>query len=265
MVHVTSTYAVSAVKADRRIQLLGLPVDGLTMDEAVSYLKERLEAWRLHPQFGLSSHIVTINPEIGWAAVGDPAISSAIAQAALVVPDGVGILLAARLRGFHLPARVAGFDLMQKLLELAATCGYRVFFLGAAPGVAAEAATAAKRRNKGLQIVGSADGYFREVSEEELVQHIASLQVDILFCALGHPRPAEAWIRKHLQELQVGLAMGVGGSFNVLAGRVTRAPDVMQRLGLEWLYRVYKEPQRLKRLQAIPRYLWRVLWTPHKP
>jgi len=215
------------------------------------------------PESGSSSppglcHIVTINPEIAWLAQSNQLMEQAIQQAHLIVPDGIGVVLAARLKGGKVPQRVAGFDLMQEMLKLAADQSYTVFFLGAAPGIAEAAAATAVENNPGLQVVGTNHGYFKAEEEEGVIQKIAALKVDMLFCALGNPRPAETWIFNHKQELQAGVAMGVGGSFDVMAGKVLRAPLWMQKIGLEWLYRVWREPKRIRRLAAIPKFMWKV-------
>ncbi|MCL2548855.1 MAG: WecB/TagA/CpsF family glycosyltransferase [Symbiobacteriaceae bacterium] len=246
----------------RRGSILGLPLDGLNIHEIIDILDMSLQKRRavaLSGDGAISenelSHIVTLNPEIAWAAYNDPLLFRAVCSAELVIPDGIGVYLAAKLRGEQIPQRVTGFDLMQRLLELAAIKGYRVFLLGASPGVAEEAATAALQRLPSLQIVGTADGYFREIDEPDLLERIASLDVDMLFCALGAPRPAEPWIYRNRENLPVGLAMGVGGSFNVMAGRIRRAPRWMQRAGLEWLFRVILEPRRLLRIAVFPRFV----------
>ena len=244
-----------------REQLLGLPLDGLTMAEAVHWCATELARQQQPDCQRVTAQIVTLNPEIAWAAEQDPRMRTAITEASLVVPDGMGVVLAARLKGQAVPQRVAGFDLMQHLLALAADRGYRVFFLGALPGVAQKAAAAASSQHPGLQVVGTADGYFTTADESACLQRIAELQIDLLFCALGPPRPAETWIHDHRQELAVGLAMGVGGSFNIMAGESSRAPYWMQRFGLEWFYRLLKDPKRWRRLMVIPRYLWLVLWS----
>jgi len=232
------------------------------MDEVVDVISMHLQKRRAsragayEEPLQQSKHIVTLNPEIAWTAYkNDPTLHSAITAADLIVPDGIGIVLAARLRGKRIPQRVTGFDLMQRLLHLAARDSYSVFLLGAAPGVAEQAAKAAVRSNPGLKIAGFADGYFKPEEEDALLQRIASLKVDMLFCALGAPRPAEPWIYKNRQNLGVGWAMGVGGSFNIMAGHIKRAPVWMQKMGLEWLHRVIREPRRLKRIAVIPGFM----------
>ena len=263
-------------RAWSRVQLAALPIDALTMNDAVRYVDESIVFYQqqraMHKESGsvgedaaktndtslLGTHVVTINPEIGWAAQGDAQLKRAICEARLVVPDGIGVVLAGRLKGKNMPERVAGYDLMQHLLRLASQKGYSVFFLGAAPGVAEEAIAAAVKGNPFLQVVGCADGYFKDEDEAELVQRMNEARPDMLFCALGPPRPAETWINRLLPKLDVAVAMGVGGSFNVMAGKVLRAPKWMQAIGLEWLYRTVREPKRIGRLRAIPLFMWRV-------
>lgn len=282
----------------RRSYLLDLPLDGLTQEEtkdiAEMHLLRRhrqgLLRWMWaeqqrklqqgpacaedsslndptisgEPERFYPCHIVTLNPEIAWAAQRDPAYAKAIEEAGLVVPDGIGVVLAARLKGLAIPERVAGYDLLQKLLVLAAAKEYRVFMLGAAPGVAERAAVLAEAAYPGLDVVGTADGYFKSDEEGDLIERISALNCDMLFCALGPPRPAEIWINAHLAELNVGIAMGVGGSFDVMTGKVTRAPLWMQRLGLEWLHRVIQEPRRIRRLMVIPKFMLAVIFGKKK-
>ena len=164
----------------------------------------------------------------------------------------------ARVLGLPVTERVSGVDLMERICERAAERKYSVYLLGARPGVAGAAAQALEARCPGLRIVGAHHGYFTPEQEPEVVTAIAQAQPDILFVAFGAPKQ-EKWIRQHLAELQVPVAIGVGGSFDVFAGRVRRAPRWMQRAGLEWLHRVLREPSRLPRVWALPRLVWMTL------
>ncbi len=182
-----------------------------------------------------------------------------IRSADMVTADGRGVIWMARALGLPMRERVSGVDLVQSICERAIDKGYSVYLLGAVPGIAEEAAQALTSRCPGLRIVGSHHGYFTPDEEEAVLRGIAEAKPDILFVALGAPRQ-EKWIRRHMAELQVPVAIGVGGTFDVLAGRVPRAPRWMQRAGLEWLYRVLREPKRLPRMWALPRLIWMTLW-----
>ena len=173
--------------------------------------------------------------------------------------DGAGVLWAAKVLDLPLRERVPGVDLTQAICEMAAREGYGVYFLGAAPGVAEKAAAVLRGRFPGLRVVGTHDGYFPPEEEERLVEEIRAARPDVLFVALGMPKQ-EQWIRKHQERLGVPVLMGVGGSFDVISGNLPRAPQWMQNFGLEWLYRVYLEPQRLPRLLALPRFVGVVAW-----
>ncbi len=150
--------------------------------------------------------------------------------------------------------------MMDRLCEVAARKGYSVYLIGAEPGVAEEAAQEMQRRYPGLRIAGIQHGYFTPDEEPAVVKAIADAKPDLLFVAFGAPRQ-EKWIRKYMDELGAPVAIGVGGSFDVFAGRTERAPAWMQRAGLEWMWRVLKEPKRIKRLGALPRLVWITLKT----
>ncbi len=233
---------------NKTVNIVGFQVSGLTMPEAVAWVEKRIEK-------RTPSHIVTINPEIAWNGLQEKEFGRALKKADLLVPDGSGILWAARELGSPLPERVAGYDLMQEMLRVAAGKKYRTYFLGAAPGVAEKAVIQAVTRYPGLVVCGTHDGYFDETEEAIMIKTIAEAKVDMLFCALGKPRPAELWIQKHLKELNVPVCIGVGGSFNVMAGVEKRAPHWIQSIRMEWLYRALRDPKRMGRLLAIPKFM----------
>ncbi|MBC7343497.1 MAG: WecB/TagA/CpsF family glycosyltransferase [Clostridia bacterium] len=234
-----------------RITILGVPVDAVSLDEALARIQEFLEQDAVH-------QVVTLNAEMVVLAQKDPDFRRVVQQAALVVPDGSGVRLGARILGHHLPERVAGIDLMQALCQRAARQGWRIYFLGAEPGVAKEAARRLQERYPGLVVVGTQHGYFNPASLPEVLARIRESRPEILFVALGAPKQ-ELWLAEHLPFLKVKVGMGVGGSLDVVAGRVKRAPRWMQRLGLEWLFRLLQEPARWRRVMALPRFLLGVL------
>lgn len=234
-----------------RLQILGIRVDTYDMRQSLEQIEAFVAAWR--SSGGQLRQVVTINPEGVWLARGDAALAALIEQAALVTADGNGILWAARQLGQPLPERVAGIDLLGNICAMAAEQGWRVYLLGAKPGIADAAATALCRQYPGLEIAGCENGYFRD-REQAVVDAVAAARPDILFAALGMPYQ-EQWLHANRAALGCGVAVGVGGSFDVLAGAVRRAPALWQRLKLEWLWRLLAEPKRWRRALVIPKFM----------
>lgn len=236
-----------------RATVLGVGIDNVTMEEAIVQIQEFIAA-------GSPRLIATANAEMVMLAQADAKLATILAAADLVVPDGAGVVWAARHHGQAIAERVAGFDLTQRLLAVSARSGYRVYFLGGAPGVAEAAAVAAQQHYPGLRIVGIRNGFFQDSEQAAIVDAINQAQPHILFAALGVPKQ-EKWLYCHLESLQVPVCIGVGGTFDVMAGVAKRAPLWMQQIGLEWLYRLLRQPQRLGRMAALPKFVWKVLST----
>ncbi|HMQ32064.1 MAG TPA: WecB/TagA/CpsF family glycosyltransferase [Chloroflexaceae bacterium] len=236
----------------RRVSILGVAIDDLSEDEAVARVDAMIRSGRPH-------QICTVNPEFVVEARRNPAFAAALAGADLRTPDGFGLLLAARYLGAPLRGRVTGVELTWRLAALSAGRGYRIFMLGAAPGVAEEAAAALRARHPSLQVAGCFAGSPAPRHEPFLRQLIAAARPDILLVAYGHPRQ-DLWIARNQPALQVPVAIGVGGVFDYLSGRVPRAPGWLRRLGLEWLYRLARQPARWRRIMdAVPRFAWEVV------
>lgn len=237
-----------------RVRVMGIGLDSVTQEEAI----EQVVRWMLadeHP----GRHIVTANPEMVMAALADPALADVLQRADLVVADGIGLVWASRMLGAPVPERVAGIDLTEALLARAAELGWRVFLLGAEPGVAEQAAAKLTQRCAGLQIVGTHHGYFSRDEENALVATIEESDADLVLVAMGVPRQ-ELWIDRMRPRLPVRVWIGVGGAFDVFAGKVRRAPRWVQRIGFEWFYRIAQDPRRrLKRALVLPRFAVRVL------
>lgn len=207
--------------------------------------------------------IATVNPEFVMTAQRDAAFREILQQADLCLADGVGLLLAAKRYGRRLPERVPGSELVYHLAQLAAEEGWRLFLLGAAPGVAQEAAATLQARYEGLQIAGVYAGSPALEENEAIVQRINASNADLLYVAYGAPRQ-DKWIARNKEALSgVRLAMGVGGALDFITGRAVRAPRWVQQLGLEWLHRLWQEPWRWRRMLALPRFALRVLLQPH--
>jgi len=206
--------------------------------------------------------VATANAEMVMMSQQDKELYAILRSADLVLADGAGVVWAAGRLGAGVPERVAGFDLTQELLRRSAKEGYRVFWLGAAPGIAKTAVRSAEQKYPGLITAGIQDGYF-DPEDSEIVRIIREANADILLCALGVPKQ-EKWLSKNRDLLQVPVMIGVGGSFDVMAGIARRAPGWMQKAGLEWAYRLICQPSRVFRMLALPRFVAKVLlaaWT----
>ena len=199
----------------------------------------------------ITHQVCTVNPEFVMEARRDPAFAAVLGRVDLCAPDGVGILWAGRLLGQPFAERVTGSDGIYRICEQAAGQGWRVFLLGAGPGVAEQAAERLTERYPGLQVAGTFSGSPADIGWLEIQQRLATAQADVLFVAFGHPRQ-DFWIDKHRHELPVAVALGVGGAFDFVAGVTKRAPLWMQRLGLEWLHRLVVEPWRWRRMRVLP-------------
>lgn len=248
---------MNATRPTRRVSILGVDFDAVTLAEACRLVEAAVERVRAGEE-SPGMHVVTANPEIVMATRQDATFAAAVRRATWVLPDGVGVVWAARLLGAPVPERVPGIDLMEKLLSISARRGYRVFFLGAAEGVAEEAAANVRRRFPGIAVVGARHGYFSPKEEASVVAGVQRAAPDLLFVGLGAPRQ-ELFIARHRRWWSVPVAVGVGGALDVLAGRVRRAPRWVQSLGLEWFYRFLQQPRRLPRLLALPRFTALVL------
>lgn len=202
--------------------------------------------------------VVTLNPEYLYRAQFEPGLLEVANSADIVTPDGEGIVWACRVAGNPVPERVTGIDLMLRLAGRAAAEGWRVFLLGAARGVAERAGEKLQEKFPGLQVAGTHHGYFKDHDQEEkdVLAKINASRPHLIFVALGAPRQ-ELWIHRHLQCLS-GVAMGVGGSFDVISGNARRAPLWARRLKMEWLYRLVREPSRWRRMTVLPKFAWLV-------
>ncbi|MDP2859074.1 MAG: WecB/TagA/CpsF family glycosyltransferase [Bacillota bacterium] len=234
-----------------RVELLGVRFDSLTFEQAVD------EAMRLASLDG-PHMMVTANPELLERSRHDTRLLQVMNAADLVFADGVGVVWASRRLGKPLPERVTGIDLMKRLVERTASLGRSVYLLGSRPGVAERAAAVFRAANSGLRIAGTMHGYFSAHEEKAVLDQIREARPSMLFVGLGQPRQ-EFWIAQHKDLLGVPLAMGIGGSMDVIAGDVRRAPEWMQRAGIEWLYRLLLQPGRIRRHLVLPVFALRVL------
>ena len=230
-----------------RIDILGVGFDPVDLDGALARVAGLVAR-------GSPALAVTANTEIVMTARRAADLAAVLAGAALVVADGVGVVWASRCLGRPLPARVPGIELAERVLAEAARRGWPVYLLGGRPGAAEQAAARLQERYPGLRIAGCGHGYFGPEQEARVVEAIRAAGPALLFAGLGMPRQ-ERWLARQLAALGVPVAMGIGGSLDVWAGHAHRAPRAMQTLGLEWLYRLAREPRRLGRQLAIPHFM----------
>lgn len=233
-----------------RIGIKGVGFDPL---EPVEALEKALELASLPG----CRYVVTPNPEIVWLAQKQPELKKALNEADMVIPDGIGIIYASRILGTPLPARVPGIELASGLMRKMAESGKPIYLLGAKPGVAERAAENLKAEYPGLVIAETGDGYFQE--DEPVIRRINALKPYLLLVCLGFPRQ-ELWMAEHRKELDAGLMLGLGGSLDVFAGDVKRAPEAWCRMNVEWLYRLLHQPSRLGRMLKLPVFLLSVVW-----
>lgn len=224
-----------------KAEILGVNVDSVTMSQAVENIGVLIKSKK-------PSLVATANAEMLMLANSDFELKKILNSAAMVTPDGAGTVWAARHLGYDMPERVAGVDLVTNLLNK----NYRFYFFGAAEGVAKKAA------EKFKNVVGVRNGFFNPNDEPQIIADINSKHVDILLVGLGVPKQ-EKWIFNNLQKLNVPVCIGVGGTFDVLAGNIKRAPEWMQKAKLEWLFRAMLQPSRAGRLIALPKFVFKVV------
>lgn len=228
-----------------RIEVLGTKFDNVTMDEALARGEALMEKHA-------ASYVVTPNPEIVMCCREDPETAAAVEAASLVIADGIGVIHGAKLLGTPLRQKLPGIDFTTALMQRMAKKGQSVFLFGAKPGVAEAAAERLRERFPGLVIAGTNDGYFSD--DAPIVSKINAARPDLLLVCLGAPKQ-EKWMFSHAGSLDAGLMIGAGGVLDVFAGIVERAPEKWQKVGLEWLYRLLKEPKRLGRMMKLPHFL----------
>lgn len=231
-----------------RVTILGVTVDTYSMSETVEKIRRAVQDQK-------SLRVVTANPEMIYASQYDQGLKQVINSADVITADGIGVVWAARQLGTQVQERVTGIDLLQALFPVADAEKWRIYFLGGKPGVAQQAASKVSADYPGIEC-RSRHGYFSPEEEPIVLNEIRQFHPDVLFVGLGAPRQ-EFWLAEHPGLASVGI--GVGGSFDALAGIVRRAPTRIQELHAEWLYRLWKEPWRWRRQTVLPRFLFKVL------
>lgn len=243
--------------SSKRTRILDIPVDMVDRQEAMEIFRGLMET-------DACSLIVTPNSEIIVNAAKDPELKRIIEHADLVIPDGIGLVYASKIMGVPLKERVTGIDFLESILGYLEQTGQSIFFLGSkpgdgdTPGIAEQAAQKIKEKYKNLKVAGTHHGYFKAKDEEELVRQINESGADFLCAALGSPKQ-EKFVVSHQDRLKVKGAIGVGGSLDVWAGTLKRAPEFYRNHGLEWLYRLIQQPSRYKRMAALPLFMIKVV------
>jgi N-acetylglucosaminyldiphosphoundecaprenol N-acetyl-beta-D-mannosaminyltransferase len=232
----------------KRIEVLGVPVDCVNMRQSVDIVDHMMAGNK-------AEAVIAVNPD---KAQGDAVLLTRLRQAGLLIPDGIGLVAAARLLGLGSMERVPGSELMPAICEMAAKKGYKVYLFGAASDVNQRAREVLRERFPGILIAGGRDGYVKEEEMPQFIDEINASGAQILFVALGSPRQ-ELWMEKYLPQLNVKVCQGVGGTFDVIAGKVKRAPLAFRKMHLEWFYRLASQPKRLLRQTALPKFVSQVI------
>jgi N-acetylglucosaminyldiphosphoundecaprenol N-acetyl-beta-D-mannosaminyltransferase len=222
----------------------------VTFDQALASIEDFIADGRPH-------QVVTVNPEFVMAAQSDDQFRHIINSSALALPDGVGLWWASRILGRPLSGRIPGVDLVEQLAAQSGHRGYRLYFLGAMPGVADRAVEVLSARYPGLIVAGTYGGSPRIEDEAAIIERVRDTRPHVLFVAYGAPAQ-DRWIARNMDRLGVPVCIGVGGSFDYIAGIYPRAPRWLRRMGLEWLHRLSTQPWRWRRMLALPRFAWRV-------
>jgi len=227
-------------------EILGVQFDDLSLEDAVETALGKVDQ-------RAADYVVTPNPEIVIEAGKNPQLKEALENSCLTLADGIGIIYSAKILGTPLQGRVTGIDFATALMKTLGSRNGSVYLLGAKPGVAEKAAENLQNDFEGLRVVGMHDGYFDD--DAEIIADINQKKPDFLMVCLGFPKQ-EIWMNQNKSILDVGIMAGLGGCMDVFAGVAERAPESMQKLGLEWLYRLYKDPVRIKRMIKLPKVLF---------
>ncbi|HWD40124.1 MAG TPA: WecB/TagA/CpsF family glycosyltransferase [Fimbriimonas sp.] len=245
------TKTTTPVSAENRVQVLGVGIDPITMDECIARIAEFDRTEQPHL-------IVTADSSGIVQAQTDPQLMELYRSADLVTPDSVGVLWAAKRNGQPLPERVSGVDILERVCKRSSEVGWRIFLLGAAPGIAEQAAERLRLKYPGCNIVGTRHGYFPAESDLVVAAEIAEAKPDVLFVGMGIPRQ-EKFIRATQHVIGAKTSMGVGGSFDVFSGKVKRAPMAFRKMKLEWLWRLMQDPRKIGKVMLLPKFVTYVL------
>ncbi len=245
----------------KKIDIMGTRINNVTMDEAVNICEKKVKN-------GEQFVIYTPNTEFIMMAKNDEEFKELLNKSDLNIPDGIGLIYAAKIKKHPLKEKVAGYDLTVNLIKLANEKGFKIYFVGGKPGVAEIAAQNIKKDFPNVKIVGVSDGYFKGThlgmqgheEEKRLIADINDKAPDMLFVGFG-AKKQEQWIEYNKNLINAKIIVGNGGTFDGLAGEVKRAPDIYIKLGLEWFYRLMKEPKRIKRQILLPQFMLKVIFS----
>lgn len=234
-----------------KVKIFGINIKNTTLLEVMSLLEEKLEEDKLFT-------IATPNTEIAMRSKDEPYLSKIINSFDLVVPDGIGLIYASKIKKLPLKERVTGFDISIELLKLGEKKPLKLFILAGKPGISEKAARNVEKEYPGISVVGNRNGYFSLGDEKEIVEEINSKNPDIIFVGLGFPKQEE-FIQRNKENLNSKIIIGNGGVTDILAGESKRAPDIFIKMNLEWFYRLITDPSRIKRQLAIPKFMYNVV------
>lgn len=244
-----------------KVSIFGVEIHNTTLEEATELVKEYLKG-------DILKTICTPNTEIVMAAKEDPTLKELINQFDFIIPDGIGLIYGSKMKKKPLKERVTGFDLSMKLLEIAQEKGYSVFLIGGKEGVAKKASENIVKKYSNIKIAGYHNGYFKgshngynnHIEEIKIIDMINNSKPDIIFVGLGFPKQ-EIWIAENRSRIHGKVIIGNGGTMDIISGNAKRAPEVFQKLGLEWFYRLMKEPSRIRRQVALPKFILSILFN----
>jgi len=239
-----------------KVHIFGIPFSKMSMKETVEYLTEAILAKR-------QQHVITANPIMIMSALEDAKYESMMKKADLIVPDGSGVVWAANKGGEPVTERVTGFDLLHELLRVGEKHHWKIYLLGTSQEIIEAAAKKLQLQYPQVRIIGYRNGFFGADQDQEVIEQISQHEPDLLFVARG-ATTQEPWIIQHRAQLNSSLIMGVGGSFDVISGKLQRAPQWIQNLKLEWLFRLIQEPKRLPRMLVLPKFMLKVMRNKEK-
>lgn len=232
-----------------KTEILDINFDVISVDGAAQKIIDIIEK-------NNKCFVVTPNPEIVMLAQKDNEFKKILNSADMATPDGIGIVIASKLNKIKIKERVSGYDLVQKIFYLIQNENYSIYFLGSSDEIIQLAKINMEKKFPGIKIIGTHNGFFND--DKKIVEQINLLKPDILLVGMGAPKQ-EKWIYKHKNVLNSKVFIGIGGSFDVMSGKIKRAPAILQQLGLEWLYRLISQPKRLWRMHSLPEFLIKVL------
>lgn len=234
----------------KRIEILGVPIDCVDMKHSLQVVDAMIAG-------NTAQTVIAVNPEKIIKAQSDTHLLKFLQNADLLIPDGIGAVIAAKILYGEAMSRVPGAELMPAICEKSIKKGYKLFLLGASPEVNIGAVSVLKKKYPGINIVGHQHGYYSENEIPDIIKRINDSQTDVLFIALGSPQQ-ELWMEKYLSQLNIKVCQGVGGTFDVITGNVKRAPLFFRLIYLEWFYRLVSQPSRLLRQTALPKFVIKV-------